>query len=103
MLRPSRTTHWSSAIRIRIVPQGADGLPRVSESRYGQLSRPLDRGAQSVAGRFPAGQLACPLKLDGQAGQRVREHVVQLACNAASLGHGGCGGLALTSVLELGQ
>src|SRR5258708_23511039 len=64
---------------------------------------PLDRGGQADADRLSLGQLARALKLDGQSGQRVGEHVVQLAGDAAALGQGGRGRLRVTCVLELGQ
>ncbi len=86
-----------------VAAQGADGLPRISQAGLGQLGRALDRGAQSLADGFPVGELAGALKLDGQAGQRVREHVVQLPRDTAPLGQRGRRGFALTRVLELGQ
>ena len=49
------------------------------------------------------GELAGALKLDGQAGQRVGEHVVQLSGDAAAFGQRGRGSLGLPRVLELGQ
>ena len=49
------------------------------------------------------GELAGALQLDGQPGQRVGEHVVQLAGDAAALGQRRGGGLALACVLELGH
>ena len=58
---------------------------------------------RGLADRFPPGELAGALELDGQAGQRVGEHVVQLAGDAAAFGQRGRGGLGLLRVLELGQ
>ncbi len=86
-----------------VAAQRADGLLCISQSRLGQVGRPLDRGAQAFADRLPGGHLAGALQLDGQAGQRVGEHVVQLAGDAAPLGQRGRSGLALACVLELGQ
>jgi hypothetical protein len=57
----------------------------------------------SLTASRPPGQLAGALQLDGQAGQRVGEHVVQLAGDVAAFGQRGRGGLGLPRVPELGQ
>jgi len=68
-----------------------------------QRTRREPRRLQGLADRFPPGELAGALELDCQAGQRVGEHVVQLAGDAAAFGQRGRGGLGLLRVLELGQ
>ena len=100
-----------SSTRVRQLVQGgqpfaaqrADGLPRVGQPGLGQFGRPFDGGAQAVADLFAAGQLARALELDGQGGQRMGEHVVQLAGDAGPFGERGRGGLRLAGVLELGH
>ena len=84
--------------RQLLAAQRADRLPGIGQPGLGQLGRPVDRGPQGFADRFPAGQLAGALQLDGQPGQRVGEHVVQLPGDPAALGQRGRGGLGLPGV-----
>ena len=86
-----------------VAPQRTNGLPCVGEPFLGQVRRPLQRGTQRAAGRLAVGELAGPLELDRQAGQGVREHVVEFTRDAAALGErrGGC--LCLAGVLQLGH
>ena len=49
------------------------------------------------------GELAGPLELDRGAGERVREHVVQLAGDPPALGYRRRAGLLVACILELRQ
>ena len=89
--------------RQRVAAQRADGLAGVGESGLDELAGAVDRVAQTRAGVFAVGELARPLQLDRGAGERVREHVVQLARDPAALGDRRRAGLLIARVLELGQ
>ena len=89
--------------RQRVAAQGADGLAGVGEPGLDELAGAVDRVAQTRRGVFAVGELARPLQLDRGAGERVREHVVQLAGDPAALGDRRRAGLLIARVLELGQ
>src|SRR5205085_2519561 len=86
-----------------LAAEGADGLPGAGESFADEFAGALDRGLHLGARLLALGELARALQLDGRAGERVREHVVELACDPAALAD--CGGeqLILARVLQLGK
>ena len=81
----------------------ADGLPGVGEAVADQLAGALDRGPHLRARLLALGELARALQLDRRAGERVREHVVELARDPAALRDGRRPQLLLARVLELGE
>ena len=86
-----------------LAAEGADGLPGAGEAFADEFAGALDRGPHLRARLLALGELACALQLDGRTGERVREHVVELACDPAALGHGCRVELFLARVLELGE
>src|SRR5581483_2431720 len=68
-----------------IAAQRADSLPGVGETVADEVAGTLDRGTDLCACLFMLGKLACALQLDRSAGERVREHIMQLARDPAAL------------------
>ena len=89
--------------RQLLAAQRADGLPGVGEAVPDELAGAVDRGAQLCAASLALGELPRALQLDRRAGERMREHVVQLARDPAALRDRRRPRLLLARVLELGE
>ena len=78
-------------------------MPGAGEALANEFGGALNRGPHLGACLLVLGELAGALQLDRRTGQRVREHVVELAGDPGALADRGCCQLTLARVLELGE
>lgn len=83
--------------RWGILPQGGDGPPGLDQAVHAQVVGVLHM-AKRPGGISPCGEDGpSSLQLDGEAGEGVGQHVVQLAGDACSLGQGCAADLFLSA------
>ena len=75
----------------------------VGQPGFDELAGAVDRVAERWLSVLAFGELPGPLELDRGARERVREHVVQLAGDPATLGYRRRASLLIARVLELRQ
>ena len=84
-----------------VAAQGGDRLARLVEPGHGEVVRALEPVDHLRVGIAVARQQPRALELQGEGGERVREHVVQLARDAAALGQRGGLGVRGARIAQL--
>ena len=103
LLKVATSDSSCATLGSSLAAERADRLPGVGETVANQLAGAVDRRTHLRARLLALGQLARPLQLDRRPGERVGEHVVQLARDPAALGDCRRPQLLLARVLELGE
>jgi len=87
----------------RGVAQSDDSPPRVLQSFFHQAARALDHGLQLLADLLALAEAPRALQLDRQAGEGLRQYIVQIAGDPGPLSEDRRPGLGVAGILQPGE